>query len=115
MIEQDLFNALKGLVSNRVYPLVMPQSPTYPAIVYNRIAVNAQNVLEGGSTIDQVRFQVDTYATTYAGAKTIAAQVRVAVEAASFKGTLQSDQDFFEPDINLYRVSQDFYIWEKRG
>lgn len=115
MIEQDIFNALKSLVSNRVYPLVMPQSPTYPAIVYNRIANTAQNTLEGGSSLDQVRMQIDVYATTYSAAKTLSDQVRSAMEAAAFKGTLQTDQDFFEPDVNLYRVSLDFYVWQKRS
>lgn len=113
MIEQDLFDTLKPLVANRVYPLVMPQNPTYPAIVYNRISSAAQNVLEGGSTIDQVRIQVDTYATTYSAAKSLARLVRLAMEGASFKATLQTDQDFYESDLSIYRVSQDFYLWER--
>jgi hypothetical protein len=114
MIEQNIFNALKGLVSNRVYPLVMPQNGQVPAIVYNRVASTAQNVLEGGASIDQIRFQVDTYANTFADAKTLAAQVRSAMEQASFKATLQTDQDFFETELKYYRVSQDYYVWERK-
>lgn len=113
MIETDIFDALKGLVGNRCYPLTMPQNPTYPAIVYQRIATNAINRLEGGSSIDQVRVQVDSFSTTYEAAKTLAASIRAAMEAASFKATLQTEFDFFEPDIALFQITQDFYVWRK--
>mgnify|MGYP006921298104 CR=1 FL=1 len=112
-IEQDLYNALDGLASGRVYPLVIPEKGTVPAIVYSRIASTPENTLEGGATIDQIRFQVDTYAKTYAEAKTLANSVRGVMESASFKGTLQTDQDLFEPDVKLYRVTQDYYVWKR--
>ncbi len=114
MSDSIVFDALRALVSNRCYPLVMPQNPTYPAIVYSRISSNPENVLEGGSTIDQVRIQIDCYATTYGSAKSLAEQVRTAMEQASFKGTLQFDFDDYEPDVKVYRVVQDYYIWEHR-
>jgi hypothetical protein len=113
-IESQIFDALKSLVNNKVYPIVIPQKATMPAVVYNRIATNAQNVLAGGATIDQIRFQVDTYATTFAAARTLAAQVRLAMEGAIFKATLQSELDFFEDEINYYRISQDYYVWERK-
>jgi hypothetical protein len=113
-IESDIFDSLKTLTSNRVYPLVMPQNATMPAIVYTRIANNPQNVLEGGATLDQIRFQVDTYAITFFAARLLAAQVRSAMENAGFKATLQTEQDFFEVEVNYYRVSQDYYVWERK-
>ena len=112
-IEQDIFNALDHLANSRVYPLVMPEKGTIPAIVYIRIASTPENTLNGGATIDQIRFQVDTYANTYAEAKSLSASVRTAMESASFKGTLQTDQDLFEPDVKLYRVTQDYYVWKR--
>ena len=114
MIEESIFDALKNLASNKVYPLVMPEKSTLPAIVYTRIANNAQNVLEGGATIDQIRFQVDTYASTFFAARLLAAQVRSAMETAGFKATLQTEQDFFEVEVNYYRISQDYYVWERK-
>lgn len=112
-IEQDIFNALDHLASGRVYPLVMPEKSVMPAIVFLRIASTPENTLNGGATIDQIRFQVDTYANTYAEAKSVSASVRTAMESASFKGTLQTDQDLFEPDVKLYRVTQDYYVWKR--
>lgn len=113
MIEQTIFNTLKNLSGNRVYPLVMPQNPTLPAIVYSRVSINPFNRLEGGSSIDQIRMQIDVYASTYSAVKSLAESVRTAMEAASFKATLQLEQDFFEPNLNIYQVTQDYYVWER--
>lgn len=115
MIETSVFDALEGLVSGRCYPLQMPQEPTYPAIVYSRIASEPQNRLEGGASLDQVRVQIDCYATTYEGAKTLSASVRSAMESASLGATLQLDLDLYEPEVKVYRVTMDFYVWQKNG
>jgi len=113
MIEITVFDLLKSLVSNRCYPLVMPQNPTFPAIVYTRIASTPQNVLFGGTTLDQVRMQIDIYAKTYKAAKTLAKSVRTSMETAAFSATLQTDDDSFEPETDIYRVSMDYYIYER--
>jgi Na+-translocating ferredoxin:NAD+ oxidoreductase RnfD subunit len=115
MIEKDIFDALKGLVNNRVYPMVMPQNPTLPALVYTRIATNAQNTIDAPpSTLDQCLMQIDAYAETYLAAKELAESMRAAMEAAPFKATLQTSQEFWEDTPKIYRVTFDFYCWEKR-
>jgi hypothetical protein len=116
MIEQQIFDTLKGLVSNRAYPLVMPQNPTLPALVYTLVATNAQNTLcNPPASLDQVLVQVDAYATTYLEARQLAEQARSAIEQSDLKGTLQSAQDFYEPDPVVYRASIDLYCWHKRA
>jgi hypothetical protein len=112
MIETDIFDALKDLVANRCYPLMMPQNPTLPAIVYSRQASTPQYRLEGGSSLSQIRMEIDCYANTYEDAKSLASEVRSAMELAAFKGTMIFDADFYEPDVKLYRVVLDFYVWE---
>ena len=113
MIETSVYTLLAPLNSNRVYPLLMPQNPTLPAIVYSRIASTPQNVLSAPPTLDQVRLQIDVWASTYKAAKTLAASVRNAMETASFSATLQSDDDSYEPETGLYRVSSDYYVFER--
>jgi hypothetical protein len=116
MIEQTVFEVLAPLVNDRVYPLQMPQSQAaYPSVVYTRIASEPQNRLSAGASLDQVRMQIDCYDTTYLGAKTLAASVRSAMENASFKATLQFDSDFYEPEVKLYRVMADFYLWQRNA
>jgi hypothetical protein len=113
MIESDLFDTLSDLVDGRCYPLVMPQNPTLPAIVYSRQSSDPQYRLEGGASLNQVRMEIDCYAHTYAAAKALSESVRLAMESASYKGTLIFDTDFYEPDVKLYRIVMDFYLWEK--
>jgi hypothetical protein len=112
MIETDIFESLKDLVSDRCYPLMMPQNPVLPAIVYSRQASNPFYRLEGGSSLSQVRVQIDCYARSYEEAKDLASNARSAMESASYKGTMIFDADFYEPDVKLYRVVLDFYVWE---
>lgn len=111
-IETSIYAALSGLANGRVYPLVAPEKVTFPCIVYSRISSTPENTLDGGATIDLVRIQVDTYANTYSAAKVLAGSVRSALENSNVKATLQTDQDLFEPDLKVYRVSQDYYVWQ---
>jgi hypothetical protein len=111
-IETSIYAALSGLANGRVYPLQAPEKVTFPCIVYFRINSSPVNTIDGGATLDLVRIQVDTYANTYSAAKVLAGSVRSALENSNVKATLQTDQDLFEPDLKVYRVSQDYYVWQ---
>ena len=113
-IETSIYAALSGLASGKVYPLVAPEKVVAPYIVYSRISSTPENTLDGGSTIVLVRIQVDTYANTYSACKNLAESVRVAMEGGVVKSTMQTDQDLFEPDLKVYRISQDYYVWQTR-
>lgn len=113
-IETSIYSTLQGLASGRVYPLQAPEKVTYPCIVYFRINSTPINTIDGGSTIDLVRIQVDTYAKTYSACKVLAESVRSSLEGSAVKATLQTDQDIFEPDLSVFRVSQDYYVWQTR-
>lgn len=112
-IETTIYTALSSLASGKVYPLVAPEKITAPYIVYSRISSTPENTLDGGATIDLVRIQVDTYANTYSAVKSLAESVRSALEGSAAKATLQTDQDLFEPDLKVYRISQDYYCWQR--
>lgn len=112
-IETTIYTALSSLASGKVYPLVAPEKVTAPYIVYSRISSTPENTLDGGATIDLVRIQVDTYANTYSAVKLLAESVRSALEGSAAKATLQTDQDLFEPDLKVYRISQDYYCWQR--
>lgn len=118
MIEEDVLTALVGSppatsADERVYALVLPDESSYPAITYQRISNVPVNSLSGSSDLDQVRVQVDCWATTYGAAKALAGEVRTAMEAAAFKGLLVTDADEFDDVAKVYRVSMDFYCWQK--
>lgn len=103
-----------ALVGNRVYPIILPQDPTLPAITYQIIS---QTPTGGNIHLHNMRLQVDCWSTSYAGADGLAAKVIAALrlygERSNQRPLLMSAydvnrQDLFEPDTNEWRVSIDF-------
>ena len=108
----DAYGGLSALVSSRNYAVSLPQSPTYPNVVFTRISTTPSTILEGRSLTTNFRYQFDCRATTQAGARSVADQVIAALDAAAFTAVLVDDQDFpYEQDINSFRIVLDFSIW----
>ena len=122
MLEIKLYTALSGStkitvlssVSTRIYPLIVPQESAMPAITYARVSGGQQNDLSGYSNIENPRIQIDCWATSYKEIKTIAENVHAVLYAATtFKAILVSDMDLYESDVELYRETMDFKIWNR--
>lgn len=81
---QILFNAIKGLVSNRCYPDVYPQAPNvieWPAIRYTQIGGTVFNSnCNPSSETDATQFQIDIGAKTASQRETLMTQVRDALD-----------------------------------
>jgi len=57
--------------------------------------------------------QIDCWATSFETVKDLANKMRQVVDSATaFASNLISDQDLYEDEINVYRVSMDFFIME---
>lgn len=117
-IESDIKSALDGyaglstLVGSRNYFIRLPQEPTYPNTVTNRVVSNPLNALDGRNEKQNARFRIDARGETYDSARDVAAQVIAAMEAASFTAVLIDDSDFpYEPEVKTYRVVLDFSVW----
>jgi len=112
---------LVALVGGRIYPSVLPQNPTYPAITYFRVSGPRLYDHGGASGMAEARIQFDCWASTYSAVKAVAAALRVAL--SGYSGTvggvtiasiyLDSEIDSYEPnegDTGDRRVSMDFMI-----
>jgi hypothetical protein len=115
MVENALFNLLNGLVGGRMYPMVAPDSPTVPFIVYQNITNSPEYTLGNTSPINNTRMQIDCYSDTYGGVKSLVASVQSAMQAAAQAKTLvnvpKMSSDLYEAEVKLYRVTQDYSIW----
>lgn len=111
MIEETLKTTLSSLVAGRVYPLIAPNKPTVPFIIYQNIANTPEVTLADGIPINNTRMQIDCYDKTYAGAKALAVSIQIAMAAASFINVPAMSQDLYEADVKLYRVQQDYSLW----
>lgn len=119
-LEASIFTTLTGasgvsaIVGSRVYPIILPQKTTLPAITYLRVSGAQEISLSGHSGLESPRIQVDCWATSYAQAKSLAAAVQAAMIASTaFKVGSVSDRDLFDDETNVFRVSIDFNVWHR--
>lgn len=120
MIETKLYTALSGTTNitdyagTRIYPVALPQEPTYPAIVYTRTSGGQVNDLSGYAGLENPQIGIDVFAETYNAAKALAEKVHTVLNTVTtFRATLTNDSDNFEAEINCYRVAMDFSCWNK--
>lgn len=113
------FAALGGA---RVYPLRLPQSPTYPSVTYQRVSeATSLRTLEGETGRIDARLQIDTWATDPDSAANVAAAIYAALSdyGGTSLGVLihncrrDSQQQYYEDEPGLYRVIQDWIVTYK--
>lgn len=110
-VEATIFNTLKGLVSNRVYPDVAPEGATRPYITYQQVGGEAVNFMD--STVPskkRFRFQITIWGDTRAAVAALAIQVEDALRvASSIQPTIEAAPvAIYEPGTNLKGSMQDF-------
>lgn len=127
-------SGVSTLVSTRIYPVILPQAPRYPAITYNRVSRDTEHHLLGPVGRDVARISINSWASTYAGAKALADTVRLALDG--YRGPflslaspavlittvgathLDNEIDLYEEDAEdpatqkkgIFRVLQDYFI-----
>lgn len=108
-ISTGLFNLLKTITSlgNRVYPLVLPQTTTLPAVVYQRISSYDTQTLDGTQSLDMGRFQIKVYATSYKNAVDTAELVKNTLSGKAIK---LMEMDDYESDTKLFSIQLDYQI-----
>lgn len=60
-----IFPTLQGLFGGRVYPVVLPDSPVYPALVYQYVGNSEEDFVNAGRLIERFRVQFKIYAKEY--------------------------------------------------
>lgn len=121
-MESLVFSRLTGdagvtdLVGQRVYPLRLPQEPTYPAIMYQRVSTNEAHTHDQAGGLAESRVQFDCLAVTYSQAQALAAAVRAALNGWVDDGNgilaclLENQIDLYEDTTESYRVVLDFML-----
>ena len=113
-VEDTVFDTLKGLVGNRVYPDIAPDAVARPYIVYQFVGGVALNFVE--PTIPSkknTRVQVAIWGDTRAAVSALAIQVEDAmrVVAALQTTVIGAPVSVYEPDTKLRGSMQDFSVW----
>ena len=116
MIEEELFTHLKDtvtLVSDRVYPMIMPQDCDKPALVYTLVNATDNQAAEGCVSSTSSRMQVDVYDPSYANMKAVTAEVKAALYAFGVYPSDLNSRDGFEEEQELFRQIIDFTLRSK--
>ena len=104
-------SGVTDLVGTRSYPLTAPQDAEMPFIVYTRISSGREYSLDGYSSLENPRMQIDCYAQTYSAAKGLSEAVTTAMRGSStFSVSWDDPRESFEED-ETYRISIDFSVW----
>jgi len=113
-----------ALAHTRIYPNLLPESTTLPALTYQELTAFRQYVMTGPVGMVRFRFQINCWASTYAGADELSTEVRKALDG--YSGTVENQYIHFielldEADmleniagldvIKKYGRRLDFYIW----
>jgi hypothetical protein len=117
-------SAVTSLVSTRVYPGVLPQAASLPAITYSQVsAVRVRQLNRGPAGKSRHRVTINCWGSTYAQARSVATAVRQSIDG--FQGwwqdtyvghvTLDNEFDLHDEEtgpvsVGLYRIVQDYII-----
>jgi hypothetical protein len=127
MIEESIVALLSasttitGLIGpNAIWPVMIPQTATYPCIKFSTITGMSDFDLDGVTNLLQVRIQVEAWANSYGGAKTLQAAIKNVLDG--YAGTpiaggvtviscyVVNSIDFFEADSRQFRAINDYMI-----
>lgn len=112
-IEEALLTTMTTALGHaRVYPMVLPEGVTLPAVRYTRLGSDREVTMGSNPGMCHAMFQVDVWAATYAEVKADATTLRGALER--WRGTVEgiviqdtmylSDDDDYDPETKEYRV-----------
>lgn len=106
-----------AIIDDRLYPLELPQNPTYPAATYQQI--NSQLTATGQNApgdLEDALIQFDAYATSHMAAKALAKALRG--DLSGFRGTMgevsvgaihfQNEYDFWGAKAGVWRITLEF-------
>ena len=110
--------AVGALVGTRMHARRLPQTPTLPAITYQRIDTRREHDLAGPDGLPRPRMQITCWAETPAGAYALAEAVRERLDG--FAGTwggltigsclCVGERDLDDPEAGRSAVAQDYMI-----
>lgn len=113
-IEAALFQALRGLVSGRVYPDLAPESAPRPYITYQQVGGDVVNFVEGTIPSKRnARMQINVWADTRLEASAMGGAVEDVLRTLiAFQATiLGAAVSTYDDETGLRGTRQDFSLW----
>lgn len=112
-----------GLIGTRMFPVILPQNPTLPAITYQYLSGRSVVSNDGASGLAESTFQIDCWGATYASTDELYEAVRDRLIA--YKGDaggvdvqgifLVRKRDLYDYDARVYRRTADWSVWHEES
>lgn len=122
MIEAVVFNALRGLVSDRCYPTTFEQPPdgrlpTWPAIRYTVISSDSVVDIDGtdSAETDDTLVQIDLVAKTHGAVVTLRDQVINAMMGLDPPAVRQNSIQLYDAETKTHRIVLDYLFTASSG
>ena len=107
--------AVSALVSTRVYPTVLPQDVTLPAVSYFKVSGVRTHAMGTDPGLAHPQVQVSCWGATYTSAHAVKEAVRSALSRWASTGVvldtfLDNEVHLFESDDDTHHIALDFTI-----
>lgn len=122
-VETTLFNrlstfggltALIGTAPVRLFPVIMPEGTTKPAVTYQRIYSDRTSCMVDDDGIVWARIQFTAWAETFVGAQAVKEQLRQALQRWSTSGVqdifIVGDYDLYDEAAYLHGAAIDAQV-----
>ena len=116
-VEADIFDTLKGLVSNRCFPDFAPLGTVRPFITYEQAGGEALSFVDGTLPDKKHgRFEVGVFADSRTQCASIALQVEAAMAATTaFQCTaINAPISDYASEVKIYSSTQNFSVFSTR-
>lgn len=110
--EATLQTLLGNLVSGRCYPLINNSTTIVcPYITFQEVHAAPYIMVDNSTDPEVKRIQIDVWAMTYTAARTLAGQVKAAMQGANFQNVPIMFQDLYEEVSKEFRVMLEYSVW----
>lgn len=108
-------SAISDIVGDRIFPLIVAQGESRPAVSYQVISIDQVSSLAGrADTLRNIRVQIDLWSASHSTLLQLDAAVRARMDtaASTFRAVLAvGGLDDYEPQTKLYRRVLEFSCW----
>lgn len=114
-----------AICSTRIYPLTIPQDEALPAVRIVTVAVEPYDTKTEASTLDAIRVQIDSYASSMLTVQQLDEAVRAAIDryrgSVTVTGTggatyfvdgvmFENRNETMEEEKDIFRISADYQV-----
>lgn len=112
-------SSVTDLISTRLYPLVVPQDASLPAVAYQRISGPREHAHDGPSGLARARVQFTALGSTYAEAKSVVTALQGSLDGRkrglpgvrSNAINLLDERDVWLDVFEKPGIQVDFLVW----